>query len=310
MRRGAERTDRQVQTVAEHSAMHEVTVKGILSAENGMNLYRGCLHGCIYCDARSACYHIDHDFEDIEVKSNALELLERALARKRKKCMIGTGSMSDPYLPLERQLGRTRAALELIAEYGFGAAVQTKSDLVLRDLDVLEKINARTKCVVQLTLTTADDALCRIIEPNVAVTGRRFEVLKALQARGIPTVVWLTPILPFINDTEENIVRILDYCIAAGVYGVICFDMGLTLRDGNREYFYRKLDAHFPGLKERYVRQYGDRYVLSSPHSGALMKLFHQICRAHGIVSDADAVFRYLHRFEEKRPSGQLSLFS
>ena len=177
--------------------MHYVTAKGILSAKNGMNLYRGCQHGCIYCDSRSDCYHMEHDFEDIEVKENALVLLENALRRKRKPCMIGTGSMSDPYMPLEEELQYTRKALELIFRYGFGATLITKSDRVLQDLDLLKVIHDKTKCVVQMTLTTYYEELCRKLEPGVCTTKARFEALKALQDAGIPTVVWLCPILPF-----------------------------------------------------------------------------------------------------------------
>lgn len=217
--------------------MHFVTVKGILSSKNGMNLYRGCSHGCIYCDSRSKCYHMEHAFEDIEVKENAIELLEYAIAHKRKKCMIGTGAMTDPYIPLEMKIGNVRKALNLIYEYGFGLAVQTKSNRILRDLDLLQKINEKTKCVVQMTLTTYDEDLCKKIEPNVSTTKERFEALKVLRDVGIPTVVWLTPILTFVNDTEDNISGILDMCIEARVYGVINFGMGLTLREGNREYF-------------------------------------------------------------------------
>lgn len=226
--------------------MHNIEVKSILSAANGMNIYRGCLHGCIYCDARSSCYQINHVFEDIAVKYQAPELLEQALRRKRKKCMIGTGGMSDPYIPIEKELGLTRRCLELIDEYGYGIAIQTKSDLILRDLDLLKSINRKTKCVVQITMTTYDEELCHILEPNVCTTKRRFEVLKIMQEEGIPTVCWMTPILPFINDTKENMEGLLDYCIRAKVYGILQFGVGVTLRDGDREYFYRKLEEHFP----------------------------------------------------------------
>lgn len=219
--------------------MHYVNAKSILSAKNGMNLYRGCSHGCIYCDSRSKCYHMEHDFEDIEIKENAIELLENALKRKRKKCMLGTGSMTDPYIPLESKIGNVRKALALANQYGFGFTLITKSDRILRDLDLLKSINDKTKCVVQMTLTTYDEDLCRKIEPNVSTTRERFEALKKLNEAGIPTIVWLCPILPFINDTEENIIGILEYCIEAKVYGVICFGMGLTLREGNREYLHR-----------------------------------------------------------------------
>lgn len=282
---------------------------GILSPSNGMNLYRGCSHGCIYCDSRSKCYQMNHDFEDIEVKENALELLEAALRRKRKRCMIGTGAMTDPYLPLEKKLGYTRKALLLIEKYGFGVALQTKSDLVLRDLDILRRINEKTKAVVQMTLTTADEKLCRIIEPNVSTTNERFEALKALRDAGIPTVVWLCPVLPFINDTEENIRTILGMCVEAGVRGVLCFGMGLTLREGNREYFYRQLDIHFPRLKERYIREYGNNYVVDSPRSTELMRLYHRICEENGILHNNDQIFEYLRKFEEKNAAEQLCLW-
>ena len=289
--------------------MHFVHAKGILSAKNGMNLYRGCSHGCIYCDSRSKCYHMEHDFEDIEVKANAIELLENALKRKRVKCMLGTGSMTDPYIPLESKIGNVRKALALADQYGFGFTLITKSDRVLRDLDLLKAINDKTKCVVQMTLTTYDEDLCRKIEPNVSTTKERFEALKKLHEADIPTVVWLCPILPFINDTEENIREILEYCIEAKVYGVICFGMGLTLRVGNREYFYNQLDRLFPHMKERYMRLYGTQYQVNSPKNNALMKVFHQICEGNGIVHDNAEIFAYLSGFEEKDGPIQLNLF-
>ena len=274
--------------------MHYVKVKGILSAKNGMNLYRGCSHGCIYCDSRSRCYHIEHDFEDIEVKENALELLEASLKSKRKKCMIGTGAMTDPYIPLELELCHVREALQLISRYGFGVTLQTKSDRILRDLDLLKEINQKTKCVIQITMTTYDDELCRKIEPNVCPTGRRFEVLKMMRDAGIPTVVWLSPVLPFINDTKENISGILDMCAEAEVYGVICFSMGVTMR----EYFYRQLDRNFPGMKEKYIKAYGMQYVLDSPDNAALMKFFHEKCGQYKIVHNNNKIFEYLSQFE------------
>ena len=289
--------------------MHYAEVKGILSSDNGMNFYRGCSHGCIYCDSRSKCYNMNHDFEDIEVKSNALELLENALRRKRKRCMIGTGAMTDPYIPLEHRLQHTRKALLLIEKYGFGVALQTKSSRVLRDLDVLKRINEKTKAVVQITLTTADDTLCKIIEPNVSTTRERFETLKTLRDAGIPTVVWLCPILPYINDTQENIRAILDMCVEAKVRGVLCFGMGVTMREGNREYFYRQLDRHFPHLKQRYIREFGNNYVVNSPKNNELMKLYHRTCSENGIMHSADEIFEYLHRFEEKNAPQQLSLW-
>ena len=289
--------------------MHYVNAKSILSAKNGMNLYRGCSHGCIYCDSRSKCYHMEHDFEDIEIKENAIELLENALRRKRKKCMLGTGSMTDPYIPLESKLGNVRKALALANQYGFGFSLITKSDRVLRDLDLLKAINDKTKCVVQMTLTTFDEDLCKKIEPNASTTKERFEALKKLNEAGIPTVVWLCPILPFINDTEENIRGILEYCIEAKVYGVICFGMGLTLREGNREYFYEQLDRLFPKLKEKYIRTYGNQYMIESGNSKNLMRIFHRKCEENGILHDNEQIFNYLHFFEEKDDSRQLSIW-
>lgn len=288
--------------------MHFTTAKAILSAKNGMNLYRGCTHGCIYCDSRSNCYRMNHDFEDIEVKENALVLLEHTLRRKRKKCMIGTGSMSDPYMPLEKELQYTRKALELIYDYGFGATVITKSSLILRDLDLLKKINARTKCVVQMTLTTYDESLCKKIEPNVCTTKERFETLEIFHNEGIPTVVWLSPILPMLNDNRENIEGILEYCIKAKVYGIICFGMGVTLREGNREYFYDQLNFHFQNLKRYYVQRYGNQYMINSPRNRELMQVFHNLCEKNHILHNNEEIFQYLQTFSEKEPL-QLSLF-
>ena len=288
--------------------MHKVNVKGILSAKNGMNIYRGCLHGCIYCDSRSLCYQMNHKFEDIEVKANAVGLLENTLRRKRNKCMIGTGAMSDPYMPIEEKLGNMRKCLEVIERYGFGVTMITKSTKVLRDLDLLKKINEKSKCVVQMTLTTYDEDLCRIVEPNVETTYERFRALEILHDNGIPTVVWLCPILPFINDTEENIRGILDYCVRAKVKGIINFDMGVTLRDGNREYFYKKLDEYFPGLKEKYIRMYGNSYQLSSPNSRQLNMIYKSECIKNGIMCDVNECFEYLNKYEDKYGGEQISL--
>ena len=290
--------------------MHFVDAKGILTGSGGrygMNIYRGCSHGCIYCDSRSRCYQFTHAFEDIEVKQNAPELLEKALKSKKRRCMIGTGAMSDPYMHCEEELRLTRKCLEIIRQYGFGAAIQTKSDRILRDIDLLDEINRTAKCVVQMTLTTYDDDLCRILEPNVCNTRRRIEVLEEMQKRGIPTVVWMTPILPFINDTEENITSILNECVRVGVKGIIDFGMGLTLREGDREYFYAALDRHFPGMKQRYIRRYGNAYVLPSPKAGELMEIFQRRCRENDILSDPESCFAYIDELPDPYP--QMSIF-
>ena len=290
--------------------MHFVDAKGILTGGGGhygMNIYRGCTHGCIYCDSRSRCYQFTHPFEDIEVKQNAPQLLEKALRSKRRTCMIGTGSMSDPYMHCEEELRLTRRCLEIIRDSGFGLAIQTKSDRILRDIDLLDEINRKAKCVVQITLTTFDDDLCKIVEPNVCTTKRRIEILEQMQKRGIPTIVWMTPILPFINDTEENITAILNECVRIGVKGVICFGMGLTLREGDREYYYAALDKHFPGLKEKYIKLYGNAYEVPSPNSRELMRVFRRICKENGMMSTPEECFGFMNTMPEKYE--QMSLF-
>ncbi|MBE5943822.1 MAG: radical SAM protein [Lachnospiraceae bacterium] len=289
--------------------MHYKEVKAILSPQNGMNLYRGCTHGCIYCDSRSKCYRMDHDFEDIEVKLRADQLLEHALKRKRTKSMIFTGSMTDPYCPLEEELQLTRRCINQIERFDFGLVIQTKSNLIMRDIDILEKINKKTKCVVAMTLTTFDEELSKKLEPNVCTTKERFEVLMAMKERGIPTIVWLAPFLPFINDTEENLRGLMDYCIKAGVYGIMNFGIGLTLRDGNREYFYAQLDKLFPGMKEKYMRTYGDAYEVTSPDNDRLMKIFVELCQEHGIQYDKEELMRYMREYKNKTLGTQMSIF-
>lgn len=284
--------------------MHFVSAKSILTTRPcGMNIYRGCSHGCVYCDSRSKCYHFTHDFEDIEVKQNAPELLEAALRKKRKRSMIGTGSMCDPYIPIEKELCLTRRCLEIIDRYNFGAAVLTKSDLVLRDLDLLSSINKKAKAVVQMTITTADDELCKILEPGVCPTSRRVQVLRECKERGIPTVVWLSPLLPFINDTRENIDAIAGFCAEAGVKAILCFGIGLTLREGNREYFYAALeraalrDSRFAGMKDRYQKTYGYSYMVTSPRDKELMARLARLCAEKKIMLGTDSVFKWMEDF-------------
>lgn len=280
--------------------MHQKEVKTILSSNNGMNLFRGCEHGCIYCDSRSKCYHIEHDFEDILVKSNSLLLLEEALKKKRKKVMIKTGSMSDPYIPIEQELQITRRALELILKYGHGVSIQTKSDLILRDFDLIKKINDNTKAVVEITLTTYDDNLCRLIEPNVCPTSKRLEVIKKFTDANIPVVVWLTPFLPFINDTHENISSLLDALIKLKVTGIVFFGIGLTLRDGNREYFYNKLDTHFKGLKDKYIKCFNARYEVFSKNNKELSDYVISTCKKNNIMINQDDVFSFINNIDKK----------
>ena len=281
--------------------------KTILSPKNGMNLYRGCTHGCIYCDSRSVCYQMKHDFEDIEVKRNAVQILESQPRRKKNPCMIGTGAMTDPYIHLEEEMQTTRQCLELIERYGFGLAIQTKSNRIMRDIDLLYSINVKAKCVVQMTMTTYDEDLCRIIEPDVSTTAERFEVLKIMQKAEIPTVVWLTPILPFINDSVENLRGILDYCVQAGVRGIITWGFGTTMRDGSRDYFYKKLDEFFPEMKQKYIKTFGSNYVCDSPNNSRLWSIYKDVCSRNGIIYKTNDVFKDMYRLEQKRT--QMTLF-
>ena len=285
--------------------MHYVKAKGIFTSDYGINLYRGCTHGCIYCDSRSDIYQLNHKFEDIEVKENAVELLKRELVR-RKPFMVVTGAMTDPYVPIEKRLKHVRKCLEVIYRYGYGFSCLTKSDLILRDLDLLKKINEKSKVVVQITLTTADDDLCRLIEPNVCPTSRRVEVLERLNENGIPAVVWLSPILPHINDSEENINSILDYCIDTNVKGVLNLDMGLSLREGNREYFYKKLDENFPGLKERYIDEFGDSNFIYSKNNRKLKGIIKDRCQRNGMLYKQEDIFDYVYEFPSNSVQSKL----
>jgi len=288
--------------------MHFADYKTILSPQNGMNVYRGCTHGCIYCDSRSTCYQMDHDFEDIRIKRDADKILDIQLKKRRKKSMISTGAMTDPYLHLEMKYEVTRKCLEVIEKNGFGVTLLTKSDRVLRDLDLLKTINKKTKAVVQMTLTIYDDELSQIVEPHVSTTKERISALHILKKEGIPTVVWLGPFLPYINDDEENLIAILDECIKARIKGIICFGFGMTLRDGNRQYYYEKLDRYFPGLKEKYQRNYGNSYNIGSPNRTKLANILKQTCIKNGILLNKET-FEYLGKFDNAVTATQMTLF-
>ncbi len=285
----------------------EIVAKSLISAKNNMNIYRGCTHGCIYCDSRSEVYGKTYTFEDIEIKVNAIQLLEQELSKKRRRCMITTGAMTDPYIPLEKDLMYTRKCLEIIEKYEFGIALLTKSDLILRDIDILKRINQKSKCIVQMTLTTYDEDLCKILEPNVATTKKRFEALCKLNEADIPTIAWITPILPFINDTEDNILGILEYCKIAGVKGVLSFGMGMTLRAGNREYYYEKLDENFNGLKRKYMQKYGSAYGLKSENNTKLSNIIKKFCKDNNMLYGEKQIFPYVLEFDDQKE--QLTLF-
>lgn len=255
-----------------------------------MNLYRGCNHGCIYCDSRSACYGTQN-FDEVCAKADALRIVRDDLRRKSKAGVVGTGAMSDPYNPFERGQQLTRHALELLSAYGFGVAIATKSDLVTRDIDVLREIMRFAPVLVKITLTTTDDALARIIEPHAPAPSARLAALAALSAAGIPTCILLMPVLPFITDSAENLTAIVAAASKAGV-PYIFPGFGVTMRENQREYYYRQLDTHFPGLKAAYIKRYGTRYHCAPPRVSVLYHAFGAACNRHGIVFQMNEIIR------------------
>lgn len=269
-----------------------------------MNIYKGCCHGCIYCDSRSECYHVEN-FDKVRAKANALALIARELKSKRKTGVIGTGSMSDPYNPFEKEYMLTRGALELIDRYGFGVSIATKSDLIMRDIDVLKKIGMHSPVLIKMTITTADDNLCKKIEPNVAMSSKRFATIKKLTDQGIFTGILLMPVLPFIGDNRENIKRIIELAYENGAK-FIYPAFGVTLRQNQREWFYAKLEELFPGIKEKYVKQYGNAYECSSPKTKELWNLFkYECCRLGILFKMSDIIKEYKQGHENE----QLSFF-
>lgn len=255
-----------------------------------MNLYRGCCHGCIYCDSRSDCYHIE-DFDTVKAKQNAAEILRDELRRKVRSGVIGTGAMSDPYNPFERTERLTEKALMLIDAYGFGITVITKSALITRDIDLYKQISAHSPVLCKMTITTADDTLCRKLEPNVSVSSERFEALARLAEAGLFTGITLMPVLPFLEDDPENIRAIVRMAHESGVR-CIYPAFGMTLRAGNREYFYDRLDELFPGMSDRYRTQYGDRYECPSPNARRLWSVFTAECERFGILYEMRSIIR------------------
>lgn len=268
-----------------------------------MNIYRGCSHGCIYCDSRSDCYH-NEQFDKIKVKSDALTIIRNDLRRKVKKGVVGTGAMSDPYNPIEREMKLSRNALELINAYGFGASIATKSPLVTRDADILRDIKAHSPVLVKITITTCDDSLSKLIEPNAAPSSQRFEAVKALSSEGLFTGILLMPVLPFIEDNLENITSLIRIAKENGAR-FIYPAFGMTMRQGQREYYYQALDKHFPGLKEKYIRRYGSRYTCSSPNAKALWSVFASQCDSQGILYKMQDIIR---SYKMGYGSSQLSL--
>lgn len=269
-----------------------------------MNIYKGCSHGCIYCDSRSECYRVDN-FDRVRAKENALALIERELKSKRKKGVVGTGAMSDPYNPFEKEHKLTRGALELINRFRFGTAIATKSDLILRDIDVLKEISKHSPVLVKITVTTSDDMLCRRIEPNVSVSSDRFKVIKKLSQEGIFTGLLLMPLLPFIEDTEDNISEIIELAYQSGAK-FIYPAFGVTLRQNQRDWYYMKLDELFPSVKEKYIKSFGSSYECRSLKAKELWSLFQHKCNEYGIICKMDDIIR---GYKDSYKITQLSLF-
>lgn len=294
--------------------MDYITAKSIISnykednnwfgSNYNMNIYKGCCHGCIYCDSRSDCYGID-SFDNVKAKENSLELIRKELKSKRKTGVISTGSMSDPYNPFEKKYNLTGRALEIINENGFGVDIATKSDLIVRDIEILKKIKEHSPVLCKLTITTIDDELCKKIEPSVTITSKRFEAIKKLSDAGIYTGILLMPILPFINDTEENIISIVQMakkCGAKFVYPLF----GLTLRNNQREYFLKSLDENFYGIKQKYLSTFGNEYLCLSPNANYLYKVFSDECKKLGLLYKMKDIVK---DYKRGYGSEQISLF-
>lgn len=295
--------------------MEYITAKSILQKTNydnskwfgidyNMNLYKGCCHGCIYCDSRSNCYHIEN-FDKVRIKENVISILNNELKKKRETGVVGIGAMSDTYNPFEQQYQITREALKLIYNYGFGISIDTKSSLITRDVDLLKLINNNSAAIVKITVTTADDELSRIIEPKVCVTSERFKAVEKLSSEGIFVGVLLTPVLPFITDNEENIKQIVYLAHKNGARFVYPM-FGVTLRENQREYFYEKLDILFPGIKFKYTKLYGEKYVCNSPNVAKLEEVFETQCKRYGLLYKMEDIIK---AYKIDKQNQQLSLF-
>lgn len=269
-----------------------------------MNIYKGCCHGCIYCDSRSECYHVEN-FDEVRAKENALALIEKELKSKRKTGVIGTGAMSDPYNTLEKEYRLTRGALSLINTYRFGVSIATKSNLVTRDVDILKEIQTHSPVLIKITITTCDDELCKKLEPNVAISSKRFAAVKELSDHGIFAGILLMPVLPFLEDNEENIRDIIRFAYESGAK-FIYPAFGVTLRQNQRLWYYKKLDEHFPALKQKYIMQYGNAYECRSPKAKELWQLFKKECDSLGMLYRMGDIIK---GYKQGYGDTQLSLF-
>ncbi len=294
------------ETIRAKSILHKNKSSDWFGADYNMNLYRGCCHGCIYCDSRSDCYGIE-DFDKVRCKADAIKLLEQELRHKTRTGVIGTGSMSDPYNPFEKTELLTRRSLELIDKYRFGCVILTKSSLITRDKDLFTAISEHSPMMCKLTITTADDSLSRLIEPNVSLSSERFEALYELSSAGLFTGITLMPVLPFIEDTEENILKIVRRGAECGVR-FIYPAFGMTLRGIQREHYLHSLDRLLPrsGLSEKYAQAFGSSYECISPSAEALWKCFSEECERLGILYRMEDIISASRR---KYETEQMSLF-
>ncbi len=270
-----------------------------------MNLYKGCSHSCIYCDSRSNCYHIDN-FDIVRGKENALYILEAELSKKREKGIIGIGAMSDTYNPKELKYEQTRSALKLILKYGFGVSIDTKSDLILRDIDLLKQINTKNNVIIKFTITTPNDKLSKIIEPNVCVSSKRLQAIKTLSDNGIFVGIMMNPVLPFITDQEEDIKELVRLAHKNGAKFIHTY-MGMTLRENQRDYYFDKLDQYFIGFKEKYIKYYNERYNCVAPNYKKLYKIFTDECNKYGLLYKMNDIIKAYKK--EIKSSEQITLF-
>lgn len=270
-----------------------------------MNIYKGCCHGCIYCDSRSSCYQII-EFDRVRIKEDSTEIIKKNLKSKKTKGVVGTGAMSDPYNPFEEKYMLTREALKLIDENRFGICIATKSDLVTRDIDILKRIQSHSPTMVKMTITTYDDELCKKVERNVCPTSDRFKAIKKLSDNGIYVGVLLMPVLPFINDNEENIKNIIKSAYESGAKFVFSYGLGVTLRQNQREYYFGKLREIFPNqnLDKKYIDTFGESYINSARNYEHLFKVFKQECEKYSLLYDMkDIIADYKSRYEKTQIS-------
>ena len=288
-----------IETEAKRILSYNKHPSGWFGCKFTMNIYRGCQHRCIYCDSRSECYRIEN-FNDIIVKKNAADLLDIELKKKRKKGTVGTGAMSDPYMPIEKEYMLTRKCLEIIAKHRFPVHMTTKSNMILRDIDILEEIN-KIYVGIAMTITTPDDSLAKKTEPYAPMPSERYKALGILSTLGIETSITMMPLLPFINENPKDMIELVKKANDAGVKYIYA-SFGMTTRDRQREYYYKKLDELFPGLSEKYRKKYGTRYGIGISNYKKVKEAFLIECQKYGIKNEMPS-------YDKKLSALQISFF-